>query len=93
MHDSIQVQRESDTLVLITIQVNYLSLPYNVTIGVIYMPPEGSSYACPDDFDNLGEMIRNKSKTGPVLIRGDAIRALAKSPILSALKFVKICLN
>ena len=72
MHDSIQVQRESDTLVWITIQGKCLSLPYNVNIGIIYMPPEGSPYACRDDFENLGEMIRKKSKTGPVLICGDA---------------------
>ena len=74
------MQREPDTLVWITIQGKYLSLPYNVNIGVIYTPPEGSPYACPDDFENLGEMIRNKSKTGPVLICGDANSRTSEIP-------------
>ena len=80
MHDSIQVRRESDTLVWITIQGKCLSLPYNVNIGIIYMPPEGSPYACPDDFENLDEMIRKKSKTGPVLICGDANSRTSEIP-------------
>ena len=44
------------------------------------MPPEGSPYACPDDFENLGEMIRKKSKTGPVLICGDANSRTSEIP-------------
>ena len=49
-----------------------VSLPSNVNIAKIYMPLQGSPYDIPDDFDDLGEMIHIKSKTGPVLICGDA---------------------
>ena len=97
MHDSIQVQRQSDILVWITTQGKYLSLPCNVNIGIVSMSPKGSPYACQDDFENLGEMICNKSK---INLKPDQclyvvmqIRALAKSPILSALRFMKMCLN
>ena len=42
-----------------------------ISISVSYIPPEGSPYANIDDFDILGESVRNKSKNGQVYICGD----------------------
>ena len=67
----VQVQRESDCLVWIHIRGKSISLPYVINVGVTYIPPEGSPYAVADDFENICESIRNKSKTGPVFICGD----------------------
>ena len=67
----VQVQRESDCLVWIHIRGKSILLPYVINVGITYIPPEGSPYAVSDDFENICESIRNKSKTGAVFICGD----------------------
>ena len=71
LYKYVRVNRESDSLVWIQIQGKCLSKPDDINIGVIYIPPEGSPYANIDDFDILGESVRNKSKNGQVYICGD----------------------
>ena len=71
LYKYVLVNRESDSLVWIQIQGKCLSKPDDINIGVIYIPPEGSPYANIDDFDILGESLRNKSKNGQVYICGD----------------------
>ena len=67
----VQVQRESDCLVWIHIWGKSISFPYVINVGVTYIRPEGSLYAVADDFENMCESIRNKSKTSPVFICSD----------------------
>ena len=71
LHKCVKVTRESDALVWVHIQGKYLTLPYDINIGIVYIPPEGSSYANYGDFENIGESIRNKSKSSQVYICGD----------------------
>ena len=71
LHKYVRVTRESDSLVWLQLQGKCLSLPYDVNIGVVYIPPEGSPYADTDDLGHLCEAIRNKSKSGRVFICGD----------------------
>ena len=71
LHKHVRLSWESDCLVWLQLQGKRLSLPYDINIGIVYIPPEGSPYANADDFDNLCEAIRNKSKSGRVFICGD----------------------
>ena len=71
IYEYVQVQRESDCLVWIHIRGKSISFPYVINVGVTYIPPEGSPYAVANDFENICESIRNKSKTGLVFICGD----------------------
>ena len=87
----VQVQRESDCFVWIHIRGNSISLPYDINVGVTYIPPEGSPYAVTDDFENICESIRNKSKTGPVFYAATRILERATSPTMSLCMFAKTC--
>ena len=68
LYKYVRVNRESDSLAWIPIQGKYFAKLHDINIGVIYIPPEGSPYANIDDFDKLGESVRNKSKINQVCI-------------------------
>ena len=71
LHKCVNVTRESDAPVWVHIQGKYLTLPYDINISIVYIPPDGSSHANSGDFENIGESIRNKSKSSQVYICGD----------------------
>ena len=91
IYEYVKVQRESDGLVWIHIRGKSISLPYVINVGIIYIPPEGSPYAVADDFENICESIRNKSKTGPVFICGDTNSRTSDIPDYAPCMSAKTC--
>ena len=66
----VSVQRESDSVVWVKLHGKYLSLPSDISIGFVYIPPEGSTHAVGDTdiFDDLSASIQTRSKQGQVVI-------------------------
>ena len=67
------VQRESHSVVWVKLNGKYLSLPSDISIGFVYIPPEGSTHAVGDTdiFDDLSASIQTRSKQGQVVICED----------------------
>ena len=71
LHKCVRLSWESDCLVWLQLHGKRLSLPHDINIGIVYIPPEDSPYANADYFDNLCEAIRNNSRrSGRVFICG-----------------------
>ena len=57
LFEYVRVNRESDS----QIEGKCVFKLYDINVGVIYISPEGSPYANIDNFDILGESVRNNS--------------------------------
>ena len=66
----VSVQRKSDSIVWVKLHGKYLSLPSDISIGFVYIPPEGSTHAVGDTdiFDDLSASIQTRSKQGQVVL-------------------------
>ena len=61
----VSVQRESDSVVWVKLHGKYLSLPSDISIGFVYIPPDGSTHAAGDTdiFDVLqSKLDRSKDR-------------------------------